>query len=251
MTNGLQHHVTSTGERLAYHYTPGHTPGVIFCGGFRSDMSGSKATTLESYCRGRGQAFLRFDYHAHGESPGDFLEGSIGRWTENALSLLDHVTQGPQVLVGSSMGGWIALNLALARRERVAGLIGIAAAPDFTERLIFASMTPAQQATLMQDGVLMVPSQYGDPYPITRLLIEEARQHLLLDAPIPLICPVRLLQGMRDPDVPWSYAFDIAEALESTDVQTLLIKEGDHRLSGPEDLHVLTFTLEKLLDNVS
>ena len=251
MTDGLQHHVTSTGERLAYYYTPGHAPGVIFCGGFRSDMSGSKATTLESYCRGRGQAFLRFDYHAHGESPGDFLEGSIGRWTENALSLLDHVAQGPQVLVGSSMGGWIALNLALARPARVAGLLGIAAAADFTERLMYASMTPAQQATLMREGVLMVPSQYGDSYPITRLLIEEARQHLLLDVPIPLTCPVRLLQGMRDPDVPWSYAFDIAEALESKDVQTLLIKEGDHRLSGPEDLHVLTFTLEKLLDNVS
>jgi pimeloyl-ACP methyl ester carboxylesterase len=251
MSDGLLYHVTSTGDRLAYHLTPGATPAVMFCGGFRSDMTGSKATTLESYCRGRGQAFLRFDYHAHGQSPGDFLEGSIGRWTENALSLLDTLTEGPMVMVGSSMGGWIALNLALRRPERVAGLIGIAAAPDFTERLMWASMSPVEQSTLLKQGIVDIPSQYGEPYPITRLLIEEGRQHLLLDKPIPLQCPVRLLQGMQDPDVPWSYAFDLAEALESTDVQTLLIKIGDHRLSAPEDLHVLTFTLEKLLDQVA
>jgi pimeloyl-ACP methyl ester carboxylesterase len=251
MNGGLQYHVTSTGDRLAYHYTPGRAPGVMFCGGFRSDMTGSKATTLESYCRGRGQAFLRFDYHAHGQTGGDFLEGSIGRWTQNALELFDHVMQGPAILVGSSMGGWIALNMALQRREYVKGILGIAAAPDFTERLMWAGMTPAQQRDLMRDGVIYVPSLYGDPYPITKLLIEDGRQHLLLDSPIPLTCPVRLVQGMKDPDVPWTYAHDIAEALESRDVQTMLIKEGDHRLSTPEDLHVLTFTLEKLLDAVS
>lgn len=251
MSGEIQYHVTSSGDRLAYCHTPGAAPGVMFCGGFRSDMSGKKVSMLEQYCRGRGQAFLRFDYHAHGQSEGDFLDGSISRWTNNALELFDHVMQGPAVLVGSSMGGWIALNIALQRRERVKGIIGIAAAPDFTERLMWAGMTPQQQRDLMRDGVIHIPSLYGDPYPITRLLIEDGRRQLLLDNPIPLTCPVRLLQGMKDPDVPWTYAFDLAEALVSTDVQTLLIKEGDHRLSTPEDLHVLTFTLEKLLDKVS
>lgn len=236
------------GDRLAYHLTDGATPGVFFCGGFRSDMSGQKAKTMESYCRGRGQAFLRFDYHGHGASSGEFIEGSIGRWFHNALALFDALTYGPQILIGSSMGGWIALLIALARPERVAGLIGIAAAPDFTERLMWARATPAQQSTIERQGYVNIPSDYGDDYPITRHLIKESRAHLLLDKPIPLTCPVRLLQGMQDNVVPWSYAFDIAEALQSTDVQTILIKEADHRLSSPEDLHVLTFTLEKLLD---
>lgn len=251
MSNGLQYYVTSTGDRLAYYFTPGRAPCVMFCGGFRSDMTGSKATTLESYCRGRGQAFLRFDYHAHGQSDGDFLEGSISRWTSNTQELFDALLTGPALLVGSSMGGWIALNVALRRHDCVHGLLGIAAAPDFTERLMWANMTPRQQQLLMENGVLHVPSQYGDPYPITRQLIEDGRQHLLLDAEIPLSCPVRLLQGMRDSDVPWTYASDLAEALESNDVQIIFIKDGDHRLSTPENLHVLTFTLEKMLDNIS
>ncbi|MBY0354857.1 MAG: alpha/beta hydrolase [Rickettsiales bacterium] len=251
MSDALQHYVTSTGDRLAYYATSGASPGVFFLGGFRSDMTGSKATTLESYCRGRGQSFIRFDYHAHGASDGDFLEGSIGRWTHNALELFDALSTGPQILVGSSMGGWIALNIAVQRMPRVAGIIGIAAAPDFTERLMWARATPQQQATILREGSIMLPSEYGEPYPITRQLIEEARNHLLLDRVIPVTCPVRLLHGMQDPDVPWSYAFDIVSALQTNDVQTLLIKEGDHRLSGPEELHLLTFTLEKLLDKVT
>ena len=182
---------------------------------------------------------LRFDYSGHGASEGRFEDGDIGRWTADALALMDALTQGPLVLVGSSMGGWIALLVALARPGRVAGLVGIAAAPDFTERLMWQAMSPRERERLMGEGVLHVPSQYGEPYPITRRLIEDGRRRLLLDAPIPLDCPVRLLHGQRDPDVPWETALRVAERLSGTDVQVTLVKDGDHRLSRPQDLALL------------
>ena len=227
------------GTRLAYALTPGNNPTVIFLPGFRSDMTGDKATHLARLCAARGQAMLRFDYSGHGASGGRFEDGDIGQWTTDALTLIDALTPGPLVLVGSSMGGWIALLAALARPGRIAGLVGVAAAPDFTERLMWQAMTPREREQLMSEGVLHVPSQYGEPYPITRRLIEDGRRRLLLDGPIALDCPVRLLHGQRDPDVPWETALRVAERLSGTDVQVTLVKDGDHRLSRPQDLALL------------
>lgn len=234
------------GVELSWASLPGSTPTVVFLPGFRSDMNGSKALDLAEFCADRGQAMLRLDYSGHGESGGRFEDGTIGRWTADALAVIDQ-TVGDIVLVGSSMGGWIALLAALARPGRVVGLVGIAAAPDFTERLMWQAMAPAERAALQRDGVLPVPSQYGDAYPITLQLIEEGREHLLLDAPIGLNCPVRLLHGQQDPDVPWELALRTAAAIISDDVQVTLVKDGDHRLSRPEDLMLLRRILAPLL----
>lgn len=234
------------GVELSWASLPGSTPTVVFLPGFRSDMNGSKALDLAEFCADRGQAMLRLDYSGHGESGGRFEDGTIGRWTADALAVIDQ-TVGDIVLVGSSMGGWIALLAALARPGRVVGLVGIAAAPDFTERLMWQAMAPAERAALQRDGVLPVPSQYGDAYPITLQLIEEGREHLLLDAPIGLNCPVRLLHGQQDPDVPWDLALRTAAAIISDDVQVTLVKDGDHRLSRPEDLMLLRRILAPLL----
>ena len=235
------------GVELAWARLDGNAPTVVFLPGFRSDMTGDKATALEEFCAARGQAMLRFDYSGHGASGGDFAHGTIGVWAADALAAIDQLTEGALVLVGSSMGGWIALLTALARPDRLAALIGIAAAPDFTEALMWEAMTFEERATLMRDGVLAVPSQYGDPYPITRALIEDGRNHLLLSDPIDIRCPVRLLHGQCDPDVPWEMALRIAEQVESTDVQVTLVKDGDHRLSRPQDLALLRRTLAALL----
>lgn len=235
------------GVPLAYALTPGRAPTVVFLPGFRSDMTGDKATHLAAFCAARGQAMLRLDYSGHGASGGPFEDGGIGQWAEDALVLIDRLTTGKLVLVGSSMGGWIALLGALARRERVVGLVGIAAAPDFTERLMWQAMAPPEREILLRDGVLQVPSQYGGPYPVTRHLIEDGRAHLLLDAPIALDCPVRLLHGQRDPDVPWETALRIAERITGLDVRITLVKDGDHRLSRPGDLALLGRTLSPLL----
>lgn len=235
------------GVRLAYMLTSGRTPAVVFLPGFRSDMTGDKASHLARFCEERGHAMLRFDYSGHGASEGVFEQGTIGRWTEDALALIDGLTEGPLVLVGSSMGGWIALLAAVARPARVTALIGVAAAPDFTERLMWAAMAEPERAQLLRDGVLHVPSEYGDPYPITRGLIEEGRRHLLLDSPIDLSCPVRLLHGQRDTSVPWETALRIAEGLAGNDVRVTLVKDGDHRLSRPRDLALLIEVLLPLL----
>lgn len=234
------------GVELAWARIEGRGPTVVFMPGFHSDMAGSKALDLSAFCAARGQAMLRFDYSGHGGSGGRFEDGCIGRWTEDALAAIDRLTEGPLIIVGSSMGGWIALLAALARAERVAGLIGIAAAPDFTENLMWDAMAPPERAALLREGVLHVPSQYGEPYAITLKLIEDGRRHLLLNAPIRLHCPVRLLHGQRDPDVPWELSLRIAERVESEDVQVVLIKDGDHRLSRPEDLALLRRTLAAL-----
>ena len=233
--------------RLAYARLSGAGPGVVFLPGFRSDMQGSKAVALRDHCAERGRALLRFDYSGHGESAGRFEDGTIGSWTADAIAALDALTTGPQVLVGSSMGGWIALLVALARPERVAGLIGIAPAPDFTETLMWPAFSEDQRATIMRDGVLHLPSQYGEPTPVTRALIEDGKRHLLLGSSIPLTCPIRILQGMEDPDVPWRHALRLTEALQGGDVRLHLVKDGDHRLSRPEDLRLLDETLDSLL----
>lgn len=225
------------GRRIAYHRLPGRAPGVMFLGGYASDMTGTKASALEAFCRARGQAFLRFDYSGHGRSSGDFRDGTIGRWTADALAAFDRATEGPQILVGSSMGGWIMLLVARARAERIAGLVGVAAAPDFTEDLMWARMTPAARAELAHTGVILEPSRYDErPYEITRALIEDGRRHLLLRQPLPLAAPLRLLHGMGDADVPWQTALRILERYAGRDATVTLVKDGDHRLSRPQDL---------------
>jgi pimeloyl-ACP methyl ester carboxylesterase len=209
-------------------------------------MTGTKAIFLESHCRKRGQAFIRFDYFGHGASSGRFAEGTIGRWREDALTVIDRLTEGPQILVGSSMGGWIMLLVALLRPDRIAGLVGIAAAPDFTEELMWNRMTAPIREQLLRTGEWHEPSRYGPDLPITRKLIEDGRHHLLLGQPIAVDCPVRLLQGMEDPDVPWRWAVRIAERLTAADVAVTLIKDGDHRLSRPQDLARLGAVIDEM-----
>jgi pimeloyl-ACP methyl ester carboxylesterase len=247
----------SDGATIAYHRTPAREPGdprpgLIFLGGFMSDMTGTKAMALEAFARDRGQAFLRFDYQGHGASSGDFAEGTIGRWAEDAVTVLDEASEGPQILIGSSMGGWIMLLAALARPERVAGLVGIAAAPDFTEDLMWQRYPPEVRETLAREGVYHEPSDYGEePYPITLGLIEEGRRHLLLREAIALACPVRLLQGMKDEAVPWETALRLAEALQGDDVEVTLVKDADHRLSEPADLKRLASTVRRLSEQLA
>ena len=237
-----------TRERwLAYQHTPGEPPGLLFCGGYTSDMTGTKALALEAFCREQGRAFTRFDYSGHGESSGDFADGTIGAWAEDALAVVDRVTEGPLLVVGSSMGGWIMLLVALARPERVRALLGIAAAPDFTEDLLLTRATPEQRRALVDQGFWMQDSAYGGaPCPVTHRFLEEARGHLVLRAPIPITCPVHLLHGQRDPDVPWRTALRLAERLQAEDVTVELIKAGDHRLSTERDRARITAAIERL-----
>lgn len=240
------------GATIAYHRRTGPSPGVIFLGGFMSDMTGTKARTLDAFCAARGQAYLRFDYFGHGASSGAFADATIGRWKDDALAVLDHLTQGPQVLVGSSLGGWLMLLAALARPERVAALVGIAAAPDATEDLMWARFPTAVRDEIMRAGAARLPSEYSpEGYLFTRRLIEEGRQHLVMRGPIPVACPVRLLHGMKDPDVPWQTSLALVERLQSPDVEVTLLKDGDHRLSTESDLALLTRTLATLLDRAA
>jgi pimeloyl-ACP methyl ester carboxylesterase len=238
----------NNGTELAWVRLQGRGPTVVFLPGFRSDMTGDKATALAAFCADRGVGMLRFDYSGHGASSGAFTDGTIGAWAGDALAVIDALTTGDLILVGSSMGGWIALLTAMARSDRVRGLVGIAAAPDFTQCLMWASMAPSERATLERDGVLHIPSQYGEPTPITLKLIQDGADHLVLNGPIPLRCPVRLLHGQEDPDVPWELALRVAERLESTDVRVILVKDGDHRLSRPNDLTLLRQTVRALLE---
>ena len=223
-----------------------HTATVVFLPGFMSDMTGDKALAVEAWCEAHGPACLRLDYSGHGASGGRFEDGNIGRWTEDALFLIDHCAPGPLILVGSSMGGWIALNVAVRRPERVRALVGIAAAPDFTETLMWPAFTAQQRAALLRDGELRIPSEYGGEQIITRTLIEDGRNHLLLGGPIRLTCPARLLHGQQDPDVPWQTALRLAERLQSDDVRITLIKDGTHRLSRPQDIALLCDTVAEL-----
>jgi len=236
------------GATIAYHRLVGEPPGIVFLGGFRSDMTGTKALFLEDYCRRRGRAYVRFDYFGHGASSGDIALGTIGRWREDAIAIIDSLTTGPQILVGSSMSGWIILLAALARPERIAALIGIAGAPDFTEELLWPRLTPAQRAEIMEQGSVILPSAF-DPagYLYTRALIEDGKRHLLLRAPIALEMPVRLLHGLADESVPWQLSLRLAERLAGRDVAVTLVKDGDHRLSTEPDLTRLAQTLDALI----
>jgi pimeloyl-ACP methyl ester carboxylesterase len=236
------------GATIAYHRQDGRAPGVVFMGGFMSDMNGTKAASLDAFCRARGQAFLRFDYFGHGRSSGEFSEATVGRWKDDALCVLDNLTAGPQVLVGSSLGGWIMLLAALARPARVKALIGVASAPDATEDLMWNRFPPELRATILRDGQARIPSAYGaEGYLITRKLIEDGRRHRVMRKPIPVSCPVRLLHGMRDEDVPYPVSIDLAANLESEDVRVELVKDGNHRLSRDQDLALLARTLESLI----
>ncbi|OFW97934.1 MAG: alpha/beta hydrolase [Alphaproteobacteria bacterium RIFCSPHIGHO2_12_FULL_66_14] len=235
------------GNTVAYAKSEGRAPTVVFLGGFRSDMTGTKAMALEDWAQRTGRAFLRFDYLGHGQSSGRFEDGTIGRWLDDSIAAIDQLTTGKLVLVGSSMGGWLSLLVARAWPDRLAGLALIAAAPDFTERMLLKGLSPEDRIALERDGRLERPSQYSpDPSVFTWRLIEEGRNHLLLDSKLALACPVRLLHGQSDPDVPWEYSLQIAAHLEAPEVITTLIKGGDHRLSTPADIARLIATVEEL-----
>jgi len=237
-------------ETIAYESRAGKSPGIMWLGGFKSDMTGTKASALDAIAAREGHAFLRFDYFGHGQSSGDFRNGTITRWRDDALDVLDRLTQGPQILVGSSMGGWISLLLARARPERIAGMLLIAPAADFTEALMWARLPDDAKRQIMEEGEWLRPSDYDpDPYPITRALIEDGRKNLILEDRIALSCPVRILQGMQDPDVPWSHALKLVNAIDG-DVMLTLVKNGDHRLSTDRDLRLIEETLTGLLAEV-
>jgi len=232
------------GERLAWRRVAGPKgyagPTVVWLGGFRSDMAGTKAQALAEWAAETGRAYVRFDYLGHGESSGDFGEkGTVTRWRDDALAVLDDLVDGQAVLVGSSMGGWIACLAAMARPERVRAMALIAPAPDFTEKLMAPEIPPEGQAALARDGVWLRPSLYGDPYPITHALLEDGARWSILDSAVPIEAPVRILQGGEDPDVPWRHALELAQAIKGSDLVFTLVKDGDHRLSRPQDIERL------------
>ena len=225
---------TPQGRRLAFHRSEGTGPVVVFLGGLKSDMEGTKAVHLEAWCRARGQAFLRFDYSGHGESSGTFEEGCIGDWHEDTCAAVDHLTDGSILPAGSSMGGWQALLLARARPDRIAGMVTIAAAPDFTEDGYWAGFTDAQKAELESRGYVELPSDYMEPYHITKRMIEDGRERLVLRSPLNLPFPVRSLQGTADTAVSTDVALRLLEHASSPDMRLTLVKDADHRFSdGP------------------
>jgi pimeloyl-ACP methyl ester carboxylesterase len=242
-------HIGEAAERraIAVHEHAGAAPGLFWLSGYKSDMKGTKAAALAHWAEQAGRACIRFDYSGHGESGGDFSDGTIGRWLADALAVFDACCRDPQILVGSSMGGWLALLMVRALRARrqygpasVAGLVLVAPAVDFTEELMWKRFTPAIKRELEEKGFWARPSEYSaEPYLVTRQLIEEGRNHLLLAGMIETGCPVRILQGVEDPDVPWRHAVELVSRLASDDVVLTLVKDGDHRLSRPEDIERL------------
>jgi len=232
------------GRALVYRRLAGAGPAILFLPGYMSDMEGTKALAVEAWARGQGRAFLRFDYGGCGLSAGEFEEQSLADWRDDVAAMID-LAEGPVVLVGSSMGGWLMLLAALERPGRVAGLVGIAAAPDFTTW----GYSDEEKAAIRRDGRLIQPTPYGDrPYVTTRIFWESGERLKLLDGEIALDCPVRLLHGQADPDVPHDVSLRLAARLRSSDVQTILIKDGDHRLSREQDLALLVATLARMLD---
>lgn len=242
---------TPDGRRIAYRQTPGSAPGVVFLGGFKSDMEGTKALWLEDRARDAGRAFLRLDYSGHGASSGAFTDGSIGDWMADARAVIEAVTTGPQILVGSSMGGWIALLLTRAIPERVAGLVTVAAAPDFTEDAMWAGFDADQRAALSSDGQVALPSEYGDPYVITRRLIEDGRDHLVLRRPLDLPLPARFLQGTADADVDISVALALLDHATGPDMRLTLVKGADHRFSDSDCLALIATAIEEVIARAS
>lgn len=239
------------GQRLAYVKVEGKSPTVVFLGGFMSDMTGSKALRLEEYCRQRGCAYLRFDYSGHGASEGAFADGTIKTWADDAAFMLESLTEGPLVLVGSSMGGWIACLMALRFPNRINGFIGIAAAPDFTERMWAYELSQNQRDMLQVQGRIEMPSEYGpDPYVFTRALFDDGKACSVLDKPLKIDAPVRLLQGVEDSDVPWDMPVALGQHMYnsgSSDVSAIIVPGSDHRMSSVGDLDRLISVLEEVL----
>ena len=238
---------TPQGRRIAYHQSAGQGPGVVFLGGFKSDMEGTKALHLQDWAARNGRAFLRFDYSGNGQSSEDFIDGSIGDWAEDAMAAITSLTEGPQFLVGSSMGGWISLLCARAMPEKVAGLVTVAAAPDFTEDSMWAGFSDAQKAELTEQGQVALPSEYGEPYIITRRLIEEGRGSLVLRDPLPLPFPVRFLQGTADADVEMSVALRLLDHAEGPDLRLTLVDGVDHRFSDPDCLALIEAAVDEVI----
>ncbi|MGY6695150.1 MAG: alpha/beta hydrolase [Roseinatronobacter sp.] len=237
---------TATGRILAYHKTSGEGPGIVFLGGFMSDMNGTKAVYLEDWARRNGRSFLRFDYSGHGESSGRFENGCIGDWAEDAYAAVTALTEGPQILVGSSMGGWIALLLARRIPDRLYGLVGIAAAPDFTEDSMWPSLSDTQQHEIMEHGQTLLPNPYDAPYVLTRHLFEDGRDHLVLRSPLILPCPVRLLQGTADEAVETSVPLRLLDHADCHDMRLTLVKDVDHRFSSPDCLAMITDAIDDI-----
>lgn len=233
-------------RKIAYHKSEGGDTTVIFCGGYMSDMEGTKACFLEGTCSELGLSYIRFDYSGHGCSSEEFVDGTIGKWKDDALAVIDQLTDGPVIIIGSSMGGWIGLLISLARKERVKAFIGIAAAPDFTQELMWNNYNDEIRETLKRDGIYFEPSSYSDePYKVTYDLIQDGEKHILLDKTIELHCPVRLFHGLKDKDVPSAYSSCIAEKIQSEDVIISFNKSGDHSLSSPADLQRLKTALSE------
>lgn len=251
MTDYIQ---SASGHRLAYRKSLSSTgvPRLVWFSGFNSDMSGGKVLALETWASTKSIPFLAFDYSGHGLSGGEFAKGTISGWRADCLSVIDQLTDPdePLVLVGSSMGGWMALLTALAKAERVAGMILIAPAPDFTQKLMWDGFDEAVKRQIMEDGVWMRPSEYGDPYPITRALIEDGRQWQIMDNTIALDCPVRILQGALDDAVPWEHSMALVSKLQSEDVTYTFVKDGDHRLSRDQDIDRLLRTADELMSSI-
>ncbi len=255
------------GTKLAFYATPAGEgrarPGIVFLGGFMSDMTGEKATTLEAWAKRAGHAYLRLDYSGHGDSGGEFRDGTVGRWADDALTVINHAghavagLDGPLILVGSSMGGWIMVRVALALQQagggqRVAGLVGVAAAADLTHDLLPAHLGPEVLAQIAELGFHEAPSEYSDqPYIVTRALIEDGDRQLVLDGPLKLDLPVRLIHGTADPEVPWTQSQKLMQALTSDDVELILVKNGDHRLSSERDLARLVAIVEELVEKIA
>ncbi len=241
------HLETAQGRKLAYHHHAGAGPGIVFLGGFMSDMSGTKAVWLQDWARAQGRAFLRFDYSGHGESSGRFEEGCIGDWAEDAMAALEALTEGPQVLVGSSMGGWIALLLARRVPARVQGLVGIAAAPDFTQDSMWQGLSADQQRAVERHGQVSVPNSYDDrPYILTRRLFEDGRDQSVLRTPLPLPFPVRLLQGTADEAVATDVPLRLMDHADCPDLRLTLVKGADHRFSSPDCLTLVAQAIEEV-----
>ncbi len=243
--------VTNHGTKIAYRRTAGKGPGVVFLPGFMSDMEGGKATALEAWCQREGRAFVRFDYQGHGISEGKFTDGTIGLWAKDAIAVIDQLTEGPQVIVGSSMGGWISLLAAKARPGRIKGLVGLAAAPDFTVRMWHDDFDQATRDEVLQNGFMLRACDYGDdPYTITKALIDDGWRNRVLAEPLHLGIPVRLIQGTEDPDVPWQTAQKIADKITGDDVEVILVPGGDHRLSRDLDLKRLCRVVGELAKDI-
>lgn len=250
-TPDIKYLTTDHGTRLAYRKSEGEGCGVIWCGGFMSDMEGSKAIALEELCQQMGRPYVRFDYQGHGASDGKFEDGTIGLWQQDAMAVLDQLTTGPQVLVGSSMGGWISLLTLKKRAERIAAFVGVAAAPDFTLRH-WINLTPQQQQDVLTKGKVLIDSDYGpDPYTFSKALFDDGANNLVMTRPIETDIPIRLIQGTADPDVPWQTALDIADIVTSENTEAIIIPEGDHRLSREIDLSRLKRIVKEVLTEVN